>query len=168
MAKKKTSLQLLTRYRVLQYSTLLGEFISIATPFVVMGIVNFDDWFATEEGWKIGLGGVLALALMGIATFAVTKRKEDKSITSGYVSLVVGWFATTFIFLLLSSIMEQITTIMFFGGMGLLGAFGLDVTSQKFKAKADLYKDIIQKTKQNLLKRSIEEEMEKDNNNVKF
>ena len=96
--KQLTAKQKQTKYRALQYTTFVGEFISILTPFIIMGIVNYDEWFTTEEGWKVGLGGTLALALMGIAVFLVTKKKEDEKITGGYITLIVGWFAVAFIF----------------------------------------------------------------------
>lgn len=157
--KQLTAKQKQTKYRALQYTTFVGEFISILTPFIIMGIVNYDEWFTTEEGWKVGLGGTLALALMGIAVFLVTKKKEDEKITGGYITLIVGWFAVAFIFMLLASIMEQITTIMMFGGLGLLGAFGLDIASHNFKDKADLYKKTIQVAKENVVKQQVEEDL---------
>lgn len=164
--KQLTATQQKTKYRALQYTTFVSEFISILTPFIIMGCVNAKEWFYNEEGWKVGLGGTLALALMGIAVFMVTKKKEDDKITGGYITLVVGWFAVAFIFMLLSSIMEQITTIMMFGGLGLLGAFGLDMTSKNFKAKADLYDNAIKKAKENVLKDKVEEQVK--NNEIKF
>lgn len=160
MAEKKplTAKQKQNKYRGLQYTTFVGEFISILTPFIVMGAVNAEEWFYQEEGWKVGLGGTLALALMGICVFLVTKKKEDEKITSGYITLIVGWFAVAFIFMLLASIMEQITTIMMFGGLGLLGAFGLDMTSKNFKAKADAIKKAIAKVDEEMLEEEIKEE----------
>ena len=168
MAKKVlTSTQKKNKYRALQYGTFIGEFVSILTPFIVLGCVNAKEWFYNDEGWKVGLGGTLALALMGIAVFMVTKNKEEKDKTDGYITLIVGWFAVAFIFMLLADIMQQITTIMFFGGLGLLGAFGLDLTSKNFKAKADLYKETIQKGKQKVLQEEVEQE-QKNKNDVKF
>ena len=170
MEKKKqlTATQQKNKYRALQYTTFVGEFVSILTPFIIMGCVNAKEWFYNEESWKVGLGGTLALALMGIAVFMVTKKKEDDKITGGYITLVVGWFAVAFVFMLLASIMEQITTIMMFGGLGLLGAFGLDMTSKNFKAKADQYKDTINKSKQKLLEEETIQELKEKNNDVKF
>ena len=55
---------------------------------------------------------------------------------------------------------------MFFGGIGILGAFGLDMTSKNFKAKADMYKETIQKANQDVLKRQVESEIE--NKDIKF
>ena len=157
--KQLTAKQKQTKYRALQYTTFISEFISILTPFIIMGAVNYDEWFTTEEGWKVGLGGTLALALMGIAVFLVTKKKEDEKITGGYITLIVGWFAVAFIFMLLASIMEQITTIMMFGGLGLLGAFGFDIASRNFKDKADLYKKTIQAAKENVVKQQVEDDL---------
>lgn len=168
MAKKTlTAQQKQTKYRALQYTTFASEFISIFTPFIVLGCVNAKEWFYNENGWKVGLGGTLALALMGIAVFLVTKKKEDEKITGGYITLIVGWFAVAFIFMLLADIMSQITTIMMFGGIGLLGAFGLDIASKDFKVKADAYKQAIQKAKENVIKEDVEIQL-KNNGDVKF
>ena len=170
MAKEKkplTTKQKQTKYRALQYTTFVGEFVSILLPFVVMGIVNAEEWFYQDEGWKVGLGGTLALALMGIAVLMIAKKKENESITNGYITLIVGWFAVAFIFLLLANILQQITTIMFFGGFGIMGAFGLDMTSKSFEKKANLYKDTIQKAKQEVLQKEVEKEL-LNKNDVKF
>lgn len=165
MAKEKkplTTKQKQTRYRVAQYSFFGGEFVSILTPFVAMGIANFDEWFQNESGWKVGLGGTLALALLGLAVFLVGKKKEDEKITGGYITLILGWFAVAFIFLLLANIMDQIATIMFFGGLGLLGAFGLDLTSKEFKKKADMYKEARKKVLGEVLEDNIRAEIENE------
>lgn len=167
MAKKPlTAKQKQNKYRALQYSTFVGEFVSIILPFVVMGAVNYEDWFVSESGWKVGLGGTLALALLGIAVLLVTKKKEDTSITSGYITLIIGWFAVAFIFVLLADIIEQIAMIMFFGGIGILGAFGLDMTSKNFKAKADLYKSAIAKAKTENLEEELKAEFKE--NDIRF
>lgn len=164
--KTKSVKQLKNKYRALQYTCFSGEFVSILTPYIALGIANADEWFATEEGWRVGLGGALALALMGIAIMLVTKKKEDNSITNGFITLIVGWFAVAFIFLLLANIMEQITTIMFFGGIGLLGAFGLNIASENFKEKANAYQNAMREVK----KKTIEQQVQDDINagRIKF
>ena len=159
MAKKLTVKHQKNKYRALQYSTFVGEFVSILTPYIALGIANKDEWFTTEEGWKVGLGGALALALMGIAVLLITKKKENKELTGGYITLIIGWFAVTFVFLLLSSILEQITTIMFFGGLGLIGAFGLDMVSKNAKAKADVYANAMKDVRKKTIEEQIMEEM---------
>ena len=110
MAKKLTVRQKQKAYRTAQYGCVVGEFLSVFTPFIIMGAVNADTWFKSEGGWKIGLGGALALALVGIAVFLVTKKKEGESdITRGWITLIVGWFAVAFIFVLLTNIIDQIS-----------------------------------------------------------
>lgn len=165
--KPLTATQKKNKYRALQYVTFGSEFLSIITPFIAMGIVNHEEWFYQEDGWKIGLGGSLALALMGIAVFLVSKKKEENSkLTNGYISLIVGWFAVAFIFMLLADIMSQMSMIMLFGGIGLCGAFGLDIASKDFKAKADAYKEVIKKAKQNVIQQEVEKDLQ--NKDVKF
>ena len=171
MAKKEkkplTATQKKNRYRVAQYGCHVGEYLAILTPYIVLGGVNFNEWFVNNpESWKIGLGGALSLAIMGIATFLVSKKKEDEKKTDGYVALLVGWLAVAFIFLLLSSIMDQIASIMFYGWLGLATGFGLDMVSKSYKNKADMYVEAIKKVKgesaEQEFKKQIEEEVKKE------
>lgn len=158
--KPLTAKQKQTKYRALQYTTFGSEFLALITPFVAMGIVNHEEWFYQEDGWKIGLGGSLALALMGIAVFLVSKKKEEgNKVTNGYISLIVGWFAVAFIFMLLADIMSQMSMIMLFGGIGLCSAFGLDILSKDFKQKADTYKEIIKKAKEKVIQEDVEKDL---------
>lgn len=169
MAKKLTTRQKQKKYRALQYTCVGGEFISVLTPFIILGAVNADEWFKSSDGWKVGLGGALALALMGIAVFLVTYKKEkDNKVTNGWITLIVGWFAVTFVFILLANIMDQIATIMLFGGIGLCGAFGLDLVSKSFKTKADLYKEAIGEVTKDKLKEQIAQEVEEEKRKVKI
>lgn len=164
MAKKElTATQKKNRYKALQYVTFAGEFISVLTPFIIMGAVNAKEWFYQEEGWKVGLGGTLALALLGIAIFAISKKREkDKEegekIPYGYIALIIGWFAVAFVFKLLASIKEQIANIMIFGGFGLLGALGLDMTSKYYGGLADLYIEEAKEIKKEKIREEIREE----------
>lgn len=159
MAKKLTTKQKQIKYRALQYTAIGGMGVSIITPFIVLGIVNFEEWFKTSDGYKVGLGATLALAVMGIAILLVTKKKEKEStLTNGWITLMVFWFAVAFIFKLLSSIYDEIFGIMMWTGLGLAAAFGLDIVSKEEKKKADAYKNARAKVKED----SIEEEARKE------
>ncbi len=137
--KQLTTKQQVIKYKTLQYTCIGGEFLSVLTPFIILGAVNYQEWFVSEQGWKIGLGGALALALMGVAIFLVTRKKEkDSKVTDGWITLLVGWFAVAFVFILLANIMDQIATIMLWGGLGLAGAFGLDMVSKSNQKKAEM------------------------------
>ena len=168
MAEKKTTAKKQQiKYRALQYSTFASEFLALFTPFLIMGIVNRDEWFPdVESGMKIGFGGALAMIALGIAVFLVSKNKEKKSVTDGYIALIIGWFVTALIFVLLAEIIEQIAVIMLYGGIGLCSAFGLDMFSKDFKNKADLYKEAIKDAKKETIKEQAKKEIE--NGDVKF
>ena len=163
--KSLTPYQKKRRYRAIEKSAFAGEFVSMVTPYIIMGAINFDEWFRTTDGWRVGLGGSLVIALMCICVFVITKKKEDTdSKTGGYVTLLLGWLAVAFIFLLLANIMYDIASIMFFGAIGIAGALGLDVTSKKFKVKADMYEEALKKvTNENVedeVRKSIEKEVQ--------
>lgn len=160
MKKELTVKQKKNKYRTWQYVSRVGEFVVIPIPYAVLAIVNRNEWFAQADGWKIGLGGTLAIALMTIATFLVTKQKEEESkLTDGYITLILGWIATAFIFTLLADIMNQIANIMWFGAIGLAGAFGLDLTSKAMKKKADHYKTALETAQTELDKEQAIEEI---------
>lgn len=162
MAKNKkelTASQKKTKYRALQYACFGGEILSVLAPFITLGIANADEWFTTTDGWKVGLGGALLLALVGIAVFLVSKKTE-KGLSNGWITLMVGWFAVAFIFVLLGSIINQIASIMLWGGLGLLGAFGLDITKGKMKEKADAYKEALGEVKKESILDEAKREVE--------
>ena len=170
--KPLTATQKKNRYRTLQYVAIGGEYLSILTPYIILGAVHYQEWFVNNtDSWRIGLGGSLALALMGIATTLITKKKEDTKITDGYISLIICWFAVSFVFVLLRDIMNQIAGIMLYGGLGLLGAFGLDLVSKSYKKKADMYKEAFDKVRgetiEEEIKKNIEEEVKKETSNKK-
>jgi hypothetical protein len=152
--KPLTATQKMRKYRAIQYVALGGEFVSVVLPYIILGAVNFNEWFVCEQGWKVGLGGSIALTLMGLAVWLTTKKKENKELTSGWITFIIAWFAVAFVFQLLGSIIDQIASIMFVGGVGIVGAFGLDEVSIVYKKKANAYKMALQDVKQS----SIEDE----------
>ena len=157
--KPLTLKQKQNKYRALQYTTFVGKYIALLTPFVVMGCVNAQDWFYQEEGWKVGLGGTLALALLGIIMTLVTKDETKDNKNLGKISLVMGWFTATFIVILLEDILNQMATIMIFGSIGLCAAVGIDFANKDFKTKADLYKNTLVEGKKEILKEHVKEEL---------
>lgn len=162
MKKKKplTLKQKQRRERAAQYGLFAGEFAVLPIPFAAMAIANVDEWFVSNpDGWKIGLGGGIALALMGIMTLLVSKRKENQELTGGYITLIIGWYAFAFVAMLLSQIMYEIYKIMAISGTGMLAAFGLDQGSKYFKKEADNHKLAIEEAKKELDKEQAKEEM---------
>lgn len=163
MKKQLSATQKRNRYKVISKASFVGEFVSIATPYIVMGAINFDEWFKVQDGWKIGLGGAMAMALLGLAVFIITKKKEDKdSKTGGYITLLLGWLAVAFVFVLLANILYQIATIMFFGAIGIAGALGLEIVHKNYNDKANLYTQALQEYKIESVKNEVYEQAKKD------
>lgn len=138
MEKKELTIkQRKRKYKIAQKSLQVSEYVSAFLPFCVMAIVNRDEWFVyNPESWKIGLGGTLGLCVMGLAMFLITKKKDgNEKLTNGMIALVIGWYVVAFIFFLLAQINMEIYKIMFYGGLGLLGALGLEIGSKKFEKK---------------------------------
>lgn len=151
MAKELTIKQRYKRYRATQYSLVGAEYVSTLTPYGIMAIVNRNEWFISNpDSWKVGLGGAIALVLVALATFLLTKKKENKEITNGFIALVLGWYAVTFVFFLLANINMEIYKIMAIGGLGLVGACGLDYGSKHYEKKANELKQAMTNAKTNL------------------
>lgn len=155
MAKEKKPLTIKEQRRKYKnYSRLLfaSEYVSMALPYGIMAIVNREEWFVLNpEPWRIGLGGTLGLILMGLAMFLITKKKESGSqLTNGMISLLIIWYAVTFIFFLLSQVNMEIYKIMAYGGLGIMGALGLEVGSKNFDKKASELDVAMKKADENL------------------
>lgn len=152
MAKKVkrelTPSEELKKYNIISRVCFIGEFASIFAPFIAIGIINYDKYFVQYNGTKMSIAASLACVLMGLATWLVAKKK----FTNTYVSIIVGWAMVTLIFFLLGEIINDIAYIMLFGLIGIGGAYGLDITSNSFKAKADELKTGIKAARQEEIK----------------
>lgn len=110
-----------------------GEFVSAATPFFVIGIVNFDKYFIQYDGTKMSISFFLAMSLMGFVVWAITKKKLNNS----FVLFLVGWLVCAFIFTMLGEMITDLATIMWFGAIGIAGALGLQKEEEVLQAKID-------------------------------
>lgn len=173
MKKEKKPLTLKQKQhkeRVAQWSLFAGEFAVLPVPFAAMAVANHDEWFLDNpNGWKIGLGGGIALALMAIMMFLVSAKKENKELTGGYVALIIGWYAFAFVAMLLSEIMYEIYKIMMIGGTGMLAAFGLDSMSKIYKKKADKHKEAMMQAEKEIdVEQAKQEIVEDKKNQIRF
>ena len=80
--KSLTPSQQKKRYQKIKWACFGGEFLSIITPFVAIGIVNFNEYFIDYDGTRMSIACVLALALMGVAVWLVSKKKFTNSFVS--------------------------------------------------------------------------------------
>lgn len=161
MGKKQlTTSQKKNKYRALQYATLGGEYVAIGTPFVIMSVINRKEWFYHENGWKTGVGFVLACLLFSIIVASITFESEKLNGRLGkYVKVLIGTILTAFIFVLLSDIMSEIANILFAASFGIATALGLDITSVGFKTNADMYKNALSRAKEEKAVEQAKEEL---------
>ena len=153
--KEKTPTQQKKQYKAIQYTCFGCEFLSVIMPFVIIGIVRFDEYFVEYDGVKMSLAAALAFALMGIAVWLVSKEKFGNS----FITLMVGWAAVTGIFFLLGDIINDIAYIMLFGFIGIAGAYGLDIGSKRAKIKADEIQKGIDLAKEQMTSEAYKEEV---------
>lgn len=164
MAKKeKTVKQQKNKYRAIEYGCLGGEFVAIASPFVAIGIANYDKYFVQYDGTKMSIAFFLAMAVMGMAIFLVSKKKLENS----YITLIVGWAVVAFIFQLLGQIIMDIATIMWFGLIGLVAAYGLEIGSKAAKKKKDAINEAMNEANKDNLKEQYKQEIEEKKIKVK-
>lgn len=127
------------KYAAIEYGCFAGEFVSVATPFVAIGIANYDKYFVQYDGTKMSIAFFMAMAVMGMAIFLISKKKLENS----YITLLIGWAVMAFVFQMLGAMITDLATIMWFGLIGLAGAYILELGSKKAKAKKEQIKDAI-------------------------
>lgn len=142
------------KYKRIQYTCFGGEFVVAMAPFVAVGIANYDKYFVQYDGVKMSLSFFMALAVMGIAIWAIAKKKLENS----FATLLVGWAVVAFIFQMMGEMITDLSTIMWFGLAGLAGAFGLDEVSKAYKKKAELINKAQEVADQEELVEAVKEE----------
>lgn len=169
MAKEKkplTPTQQKKKYKTISLACFLGQFASVAAPFIVIGIVNFNEYFVEYDGVKMSIASIIAATIMGLAIWLVSKKKLENS----YIVLIVGWAAVTGIFFLIGKIIEDIKYIMAFGLIGLVGALVLDKGAEKAEDKADQIQKGIDAAKEQMTKDAYIDEInqEKEKKTIKI
>ena len=130
---EKTPKKLKKKYTTIQYSCFALEFVSVAAPFIAIGIANYDKYFVQYDGTKMSISFIMALAVMGFAIWGITKKKLENS----FATLLVGWATFAFIFQMMGQMITDLATIMWFGLIGLAGSYGLDEASKSMAKKKE-------------------------------
>lgn len=99
---------------------------------------------------------------MGISALLVGKKTEDKTITNTWITLIIGWYAVAFIFMLLSQIMNEIWWVMAVAGSGMLACAGIDYFEKDQVAQASKIKVALAKAGEDLLQEKAKEELQKE------
>lgn len=163
--KEKTPTQKKKSYKRWSRLCFFGEFVSVAAPFLAIGIANYDKYFIEYDGTKITTGFAMAMIIMGLAVWLVGK----KEITNSMITLVIGWGLVTGILFLIEELLADLCYIMLFGWIGLVGALGLDVGSKKLAAKSDKIAKAIERAEdEELVEAYKEEKRAKEEKKVRF
>ena len=145
----------------------LGEFVSVISPYIGIGIANYEKYFIQYNGTKVSIGFALAMGIMGIAIYLISK----KQLAYSFITLFVGWGAVTGILFLVKELLNDICYIMLFGWIGIAVALGLDITKDKLNVKANKIQTAIDKAKELETMKAYEEEVaskENKKNKVRF
>jgi len=151
---EKSPSKLKKKYRAIQYSCFVGEFLSVAAPFITIAIVNYNKYFVEYNGTKTSISFLMAMAVMGFAIWGISKKKLQNS----FVSLIIIWATMAFIFTMLGQLITDLATIMWFGLIGIAGACGLDIASNKAKKAKDKIIEAENKANQDDMVEAIKEE----------
>lgn len=155
MAKVRTNKQDEKHYRNIEWGCLGAEFISTITPFVAVGLANYNKYFVEYDGTKMSIAFFIACALMGFAIVGITQKKLENT----YISFIMKWAIVATIFTLLGQIINDIAMIMWFGLIGLVVAQGFEFGRTAAEKKKLYYKDVLQEArKQNDIERAKEED----------
>ena len=131
-----TSVEKYKRLRNTGYSFKAAKWVSILSPYLVIGIVNFNDYFTEYNGVKMSIGCVLALIVAGIAI--ANETKENKKVNG-----LVGWAIAFALVYLMQSILNDLLLIVGCGLLGQLVGAGFDIGANTELEKATLYKEAL-------------------------
>lgn len=158
MAKKqKTTKQKKKYYNNLGMLFEGCSYLSVLTPFFVIGIANYNEYFVEYDGTKVSIAFILAMAVMGFSIWGITKKKLENS----FVVFIVKYMVIALIFTLLKQIMADISTIMWFGLIGLFVALGFNEGNKSMVKKRDRVKKSMEDAEDEANKQQYAEELRK-------
>lgn len=139
MAKRKkfnelNSAEQYTRLRRQGYTFTALKWLSILSPYVVIGTINFNEYFVQSNGVKMSLGCILALIVAGISI--KNETKENKKING-----IVGWAVAFALIFFFQSILQDLLLIVGAGLVGQIIGAGWELGAETQLEKAKLYRN---------------------------
>lgn len=144
MAKEKKTLtpkEQRKHHKKLKNLFFAGEIFAVISPYIAVGIANWNEYFIEYDGTKTSIAFILAMAIMGITITLIAKKKLQASL----VTLLAGFIVVDVIFWLLGSLINDIAYIMLYACIGLAIGIGLDKASQEQDKKVKLIEEGIKK-----------------------
>lgn len=140
-----------------KWTCFIGEFVSAFTPFVVIGLANYDKYFVEYDGSKMSIALFMALGLMGFVVWAITKKKLENN----FITFLIGWVVVAFIFTMLGELITDISTIMWFGAIGIAGTCGLMEGEKALEKKIKVIDEVQQQANKEIQVEQAKEEIVK-------
>ena len=140
MKKKKkelTSEQLYSSFKHKRWGCFIGKWISIVSPFIAIGAVNFNEYFTEYNGIHMSFGCTLALVVMGFAMWSNIKANDDNPNTKR-IKNIVKWGIAWGLIYFFSSILQDLVLIVGCGFAGQVVGCGFDVASEIYKTKEEI------------------------------
>ena len=131
-----------TKYKKIQnsgYALKGAKWLSILSPYIIIGAINFEEYFTEVNGVKMSLGCTLALLVAGISIYNETKAKDENKRING----IVGWAVALALAYFLQSILNDLVLILGAGLIGQMVGAGFDLGANAQLTKAKLYKESI-------------------------
>lgn len=128
----KTTLELYKSFKHKKFACLLGKWISIITPFVVIGIVNFNEYFTEYNGFKMSIGCSLAALVGGFAIYQ-NVREDNKKVAN-----VIKWAIAFGLVYFFSSILQDLVLIVGCGFAGQVVGAGFELGFENYIEKMNI------------------------------
>lgn len=156
MAKKKTltELQKKNKYSRISKMTYLLQYLSMAAPYIAIGIINYDEYFVDYNGVKVSISFIMAMVVMGLTIYGTTNDKFKDTTWS----LMIKFLILSFICFMLGSLISDLAMILLCGAIGLAGTGTLNKVSKTYKAKADLIKEVQAEVQKEQIKEKLKKE----------
>lgn len=168
MAKKEkkpqTTKQIQAKNRLFQILCYVGMAVGVMTPAAIYGSINYEEWFVQNpEGYKIGIGAGIGLAVTAFAIFLIAYKKEKNlKVTDMWISMIVCFAAIGLALKLVGKVITEVGDVVLFTAIGLCVAFGFDIASWKFQREANAYKEARKKVKSESIEDKARREVEQE------
>ena len=130
--KELTSFEKFRKFRKAGYTCLAMKWVSILSPYLIIGADNFEDYFQEASGFKMSVGCILAVTVAGITI--ANEAKENKKISG-----LAGWIIAFALVVCFQSILQDLVLIVGCGLVGQIAGACFKLGSEINLEKAALY-----------------------------
>lgn len=153
MAKKSIN-DTLKHLKKIEKLLFAGEIGSVIAPFIVLSIVNFDEYFVQQEGWRMSLTFAMLAGATVISVMLMAKQKLKLSLGSALSGLVIA----DVICFLLGQLITDLAYILLYVIIGFVVALVLNIKREKELEEINLINEGIKDAKKDSVKEQYKKE----------